>query len=151
MLSKSEIDKKFAGQALKTGAPVTPAHSAAEGAVAADGDESAHRRRDRVQHEADPYLHEAPEVAEVDLAELGKLSRRFGDVADAPDGYPPMRLMDAEQFRGRGPAGTGHAAGSPGYGAAVPLPTAPLSPGPDSGPLFSRPPLGDIAWTRETR
>ena len=39
MLTKSEIDKKFAGRALKAAEALTPAHAAAEAALDADGTE----------------------------------------------------------------------------------------------------------------
>jgi hypothetical protein len=142
MLSTWEAERQWQARALALKAEaVTPAHSAAEGAMdadeAEDGEDAKRRRRERVQHEADPYLHEAPEVDCVDVAEAGKLRI---EAVDVPVGYPPMRLVDAEQFR-RGPATAGHAADSPGYappGRPVPVPSATLSPG-----MISRPPLGD--------
>ena len=62
MLTRSQIDRLYAQQALKAEA-LTPQHSAAGAAVDADDVEDAERRRRRVQHEADPYPVEAPEVA----------------------------------------------------------------------------------------
>ena len=141
MLTKSQIDKKFAARALtlkmEVPAPPTPGHSAAEGAVDADnGEDAKRRRRERVQHEVDPYLHEAPEVDCVDLAELGK---RYRQAMDVPTGYPPLRQVSAEDFR-RAPATAGHAAYSPGYetpGRPVPVPTATLAPGMVTRPLLT--------------
>jgi hypothetical protein len=138
MLSRAEIDRKFAQQAqvLKSGTP-TPAHAAAEAAVDAEDGEGAVRRRERIQHEVDsvdPYLHDAPEVAHADLP------KAFDQAVNVPEGYPPMRPMHAEQFR-RGPATAGHAADSPGYaplGRPVPVPSATLAPG-----MITRPPLSD--------
>jgi len=49
---------------------------------AEDGEDAKRRRRERVQHEVDPYLHEAPKV---DHADLGK---RFSQAGSVPDGYP---------------------------------------------------------------
>ena len=137
MLSKTEIDRKFAARVrvLKTGT-VTPLHSAAEAGLDAEGTDDAEVRRDRVQHEADPYLHEAPRVAEVDLAELDKAYRQ---AFDTPSGYPPMRPVDAEQFR-RPLVTAGHEANSPGYappGQAVPVPSATLAPGMITRPLLA--------------
>lgn len=71
-------------------------------------EETARRRRERIQHEVDPvgpYLHEAPEVDHVDLAELAKA---YNQAIDTPEGYPPMRPVTAEQFRTR-PAAPGQA------------------------------------------
>jgi hypothetical protein len=134
MLSRWEVDRQFAARALALKAEaLTPAHAAAEGAVEAEGDEDAKRRRRRVQHEAEPYPIEVPEV---DCADLGK---RYREAFDTPDGYPPMRLVDAEQFR-RGPATAGHAADSPGYGPpgqAVPVPSVTLAPGMVTRPLLT--------------
>jgi hypothetical protein len=138
MRSRSEVDRQFAAQglAVKAGVPVTPAHSTAEGAVEAEDDDAAERRRERVQHEADPYLHEAPEVDCVDLAGLGKFR---GGAADTPEGYPSMRQVDAEAFR-RPPATEGHAAYSAAYGTpgqAAPVPAATLAPGMATRPLLA--------------
>ena len=135
MLTPSEIDKKFARRALKAAEALTPAHAAAEAGMNADGTDGAseaERRRDRVQHEADPYLHEAPEVDHLDCAEVAK---RFNQAFDTPDGYPAMRPVAAEQFR-RPPATAGHGYGPPGR--PVPVPSATLTPG-----MITRPPLSD--------
>jgi hypothetical protein len=136
MLSRWEKDRQFAARALalKAGA-LTPQHSAAEAAVDADaeGDNDADRLRRRIQHEAEPYPIEVPEV---DCADLGK---RYREAFDTPDGYPPMRMVDAEQFRRR-PVAAGHAADSPGYGPpgqAVPVPSATLAPGMVTRPLLT--------------
>jgi hypothetical protein len=132
MLTPAQIDKKFAARALKAEA-LTPGHSAAEGAVGADDD--AEQLRRRVQHEADPYLHE-DDLPEVARADLGK---RYNEAFDVPSGYPPMRTVDAEQFR-RGPITVGEAAYSPAYsqpGRAVPVPTATLAPGMATRPLLT--------------
>lgn len=131
MLTKWQVVRKFAAQALKAEA-LTPQHSAAEAAQEAD---EAGRRRDRIQHEADPYLHEddLPEVAHVDLP------KAFNQAVDVPEGYPPMRPVNAEDFRRR-PATTGHAAYSAGYevpGQAVPVPSATLAPGMATRPLLT--------------
>jgi hypothetical protein len=82
------------------GDPVTPQHSAAEAGQAADeargGEDAKRRRRERIQHEADPvdpYLHEAPEVAYADLP------KAYDQAVNVPEGYPPMRPVHAEQFR----------------------------------------------------
>jgi hypothetical protein len=138
MLTRAEIDRKFA---QKAPGAVTPAHSAAEAGQESDEagtrDEDAKRRlRERVQHEADPYLHEAPEVDCLDVSELGKFRT---EAVDVPAGYPPMRPIDAEQFR-RGSATAGHAAYSPGYetpGRPVRIPSASLAPGQVSRPLLT--------------
>src|SRR6266567_4622668 len=132
MRTRYQVDRQAAAVALKTGMP-TPGHAAAEAGLAADeaGHEAGHedqaraarRRRERVQHEAEPYPDEVPDVDRFDVGELGKLHTQAVDV---PEGYPPMRLVDAEQFR-RGPAAAGHAANSPGYaapGRPVPVPSA---------------------------
>jgi hypothetical protein len=135
MLTRSQIDRKIAERALKAEA-LTPQHSAAEAAVGAGDDEDAKRRRDRVRHEADPYPADVPEVAEVDLADLGK---RFTQAADVPEGYPPMRPVHAEDFR-RAPIAADHQANSPGYappGQAVPVPSATLSAGMITRPLLT--------------
>jgi hypothetical protein len=135
MLIPSEIDKKFA---QKAPGAATPAHSAAEAEVSEAGgdEETAGRLRERIQHEADPYLHEAPEVDCLDVSELGKFRT---EAVDVPAGYPPMRPVTAEQFR-RGPATAGHAANSPGYappGRPVPVPSATLAPGMVTRPLLT--------------
>jgi hypothetical protein len=132
MLTRSQIDKKFAARALKAEA-LTPGHAAAEGAM--DDEETARRRRERVQHEADPYLHEEdlPEVAQADLP------KAFNQAFDTPAGYPSMRTVNAEQFR-RGPIADGEAAYSPAYsqpGRAVPVPSATLAPGMATRPLLA--------------
>lgn len=134
MLTTYQMDRQFAAQALKAEA-LTPQHSAAEAAQEADEAGRAERRRQRVQHEADPYLHEAdlPEVAHADLP------KAFNQAVDVPEGYPPMRPVHAEQFR-RGPVAAGHEANSPGYappGHAVPIPSATLAPGMATRPLLT--------------
>lgn len=139
MLTKLEIDKKFAGRALKAAEALTPAHAAAEAALDADGTEcpdEAELRRERIQHLVDPYPPDLPEVDQLDCAEIGK---RFNQAFDAPDGYPPLRPVNAEQFR-RPPVAAGHVANSPGYDPprrAVPVPSATLAPGMISRPLLS--------------
>lgn len=138
MLTKSQIDKKFAEQALKAEA-LTPQHSAAEAGLDAEDTEGpgeAERRRERVQHLAEPYPPDLPEVDELDCAEMGK---RYRQAADTPVGYPSMGSVDPERFR-RGPL-AGHAALSPGYeqpGRPVAVPSATLAPG-----MITRPPLTD--------
>jgi hypothetical protein len=134
MLTRSQVDRQFAAQALMAEA-LTPQHSAAEAAQGADEAGDARRRRERIQHEADPYLHEddLPEVAHVDLP------KAFDQAVNIPEGYPPLRPVHAEQFRRR-PVAAGHAADSPGYGApgqAVPIPSATLAPGMISRPLLT--------------
>jgi len=136
MLTRYQVDRQFAAQALKAEA-LTPQHSAAEAAVSAEGDEGAKRSlRERIQHEADPYLHEddLPEVAQADLP------KAFDQAVNVPEGYPPMRPVRAEDFR-RGPL-TGHAAYGAGYepGRPVSIPAEALSPGTATSPaLFSKP------------
>lgn len=139
MRTRSEVDRLFTARtiALKGDVPagLTPQHSAAEAAVDADGDEDAERLRRRIQHEADPYLHEddLPEVAHADLP------KAFDQAVNVPEGYPPMRPVHAEDFR-RAPATAGHAAYSPGYkqpGRAVPVPSAALTPGMVARPLLT--------------
>jgi hypothetical protein len=105
-----EVDQAYARQALKAAGTLTPAHAAAEGAVEAAGeDEEARRRREHVQHEADPYPPEAPEV---DCADLGT---RYGQAYDpTAAGYPAPAPVSPEQFR-RAPLTTGEAAYSAGY------------------------------------
>ena len=135
MLTRSQIDRKFA---LKAEA-LTPLHSASEAVVDAegtDGPDEAELRRERIQHLADPYPADLPEVDEVDVAELGK---RFNQAVDVPEGYPAMRPVHAEQFR-RAPIAAGHEANSPGYappGRAVPVPSATLAPGMIVRPLLT--------------
>jgi len=95
------------------------------------GEDAKQRRRERVQHEVDPYLHEAPEVDCVDVP------KAYNQAVDVPEGYPPLRPVHAEQFR-RGPVTADHAAYSPGYaapGRPVPVPAAALAPGMASRPL----------------
>lgn len=140
MRTPSQVDRLFAERAaaVKAGVPasLTPQHAAAEAAQEADGTDAAEQRRRRVQHEADPYPVDVPEVAEVDLADLGK---RFTQAVDTPGGYPPMRPVSAEDFRRR-PATAGHAAYSPGYeqpGRPVPVPPGALAPGMISRPLLT--------------
>lgn len=138
MLTRSQIDKRIAERALKA-EDLTPGHAAARAGLGIEDGETAdeaERRRRRVQHEADPYLHEGdlPEVAHADLP------KAFNQAFDTPDGYPPMHLVNAEEFR-RPPIADGRAAYSPGYGPpdrAVPVPSAPLAPG-----MISRPVLTD--------
>ncbi len=132
MLTRYQVDRQFAAQALKAEA-LTPQHSAAEAGM--DDEETARRRRDRVQHEADPYLHEEdlPEVAHADLP------KAFDQAVDVPSGYPAMRPVCAEEFR-RGPLTAGQEAYSAGYGPgqAFPVPSATLAPG-----MITRPVLTD--------
>jgi len=116
-----EIDQMYARQALKAAQVLTPAHAAAEGAVeAAVEDELARRRREHVQHEADPVPPEAPEVAEV------RLGKRFTQAYDPTEaGYPVPATISPDQFR-RGPVTTGQASYSAGY--EPPLPMSSLAP-----------------------
>ncbi len=132
MLTRSQIDRTFA---LKAEA-VTPLHAAAAAGLDARDADEAERRRQRVQHEADPYLHEddLPEVAHADL------SKAFNQAVDVPEGYPPMRPVRAEEFR-RGPLTAGQEAYSPGNGPpgqAMPIPSATLAAG-----MITRPALTD--------
>jgi hypothetical protein len=113
-------------QAVKGGdVPLTPGHSAAEGAMdAMNGQDhgevsEAEQLRRRVQHEVDPV-----DVPEVDVAELGK---RYDQAFGVPSGYPAFRPVHAEQFR-TGPATPGRP---------VPVPTATLN-----AAALTRPPLG---------
>jgi hypothetical protein len=70
-----EIDQMYTRRALKAAGSLTPGHAAAESTVeAADEDELARRRREHVQHEAEPYPDDAPEVAHADLGK--RLQRR---------------------------------------------------------------------------
>lgn len=113
-------------QAVK-GDAVTPQHAAAQAAQAADeaGPDEAERRRQRVQHLADPYPADLPEVDEVDLAEVGK---RYNQAYDTPAGYPAMRPVRAEQFR----------QGRVTPGQPMPVPRETLAPG-----MVTRPALSD--------
>ena len=66
---------------------------------AGDGEEDqAEEARRRVQHQAEPYPPDVPEVAHADL---GKLYRQ---AVNAPDGYPPFGHVNPEAF----PPGTDH-------------------------------------------
>ena len=137
MRTPSQVDRLFAERAAAVKAEVpaslTPRHSAAEAAVNAEDDKEAERRRERVQHLAEPYPVEVPEV---DCADLGK---RYREAFDTPDGYPPMHLVRAEEFR-RAPIAADHAANSPGYappGRAVPVPSATISAGMIARPLLT--------------
>jgi len=105
---------------LKTGAP-TPGHAAAEGAVCADDpDETdlAERRRLGIQHEADPYPAEAPEVARADLGKV------HGGLYTFPPDYPVPDQVDVTDFQ-RPPLAAGHQVLSPGYEPARTAPQAP--------------------------
>ena len=139
MKTRAAIDQMWDRQALKAAQAarsLTPGHAAAEGALDADDEnERARRRRERVQHEVDPYMHEAPEVASFDV---GKMYRDGLDMPANP-GYPAMRPVSPEAFR-RGPVIAGEAAYSAGYavpGRAVPVPSAILAPGMISRPLLT--------------
>jgi hypothetical protein len=138
MLTRTQMDRKFAARALKAAEALTPAHAAAEAGLDADGTEcpdEAELRRERIRHLADPYPPDLPEVDQLDVAEVGK---RFNQAFDTPDGYPPLRPVNAEQFR-RPPGAPGHAADSPGYGPPgrpVPVPSATLT-----AEMISRPAL----------
>jgi hypothetical protein len=134
MLTRWELDRVIAGQALKTGAP-TPGHAAAEGAVDGQDPDEAERRRLRVQHAADPYT-EPAELPAVDCAELGK---RYNQAYDTPDGYPQPGRVDPEEFR-RAPLAAGRAAYGTAYqepGRAVPVPSTAMSPGTAVRPLLA--------------
>jgi hypothetical protein len=141
VLSRHEIDRKFDEQSRlsKTAQPLTPGHAAAEAAneYAAANEEAAEaeRRRRRIQHEVDPYLHEAPEVASFDV---GKVYRDALNVPEHPD-FPAPGPVNPEMFR-RGPVVAGESAYSPGYaapGQAVPVPSVTLAPGTATRPLLS--------------
>lgn len=95
MLSRWEADHQFAARALALKSEgLTSQHSAAEAAVdAEDDDDAKRRRREHIQHEVDPYLHEAPGVAHADLG------KAYDQAVDVPEGYPPLRPVHAEQFR----------------------------------------------------
>lgn len=134
-------------KAQETAEPPTPGHSAAEAAneYARDTAEAAEaqRRRQRIQHEVDPYLHEAPEVDHLDPAGLGK---RYNQAVDFPEGYPPTQHVTAEDFR-RPPSAEGHAAFSPGYAPPtqpVSIPGLVMPPTAVTGPEFSRPHAPEI-------
>ena len=103
--------------------------------AAEDQDGLARRRREHVQHEVDPYMHEAPEVAHLDV---GKLYRQALDVPAHPD-FPAPGPISPEAFR-RGPVDAGEAAYSPGYappGQAVPVPSATLTAAMITRPLLT--------------
>jgi hypothetical protein len=114
MRTRLEVDRAYDRQALKSGQvpPLTPGHTAAAAAVeAGTEDEVARRHREHVQHEVDPYLHEAPEVAHLDLR------KAYRDAVDLPvnPGYPaPGPMGNWGDFR-REPLVSDHAAYSPGY------------------------------------
>jgi hypothetical protein len=113
MLTRFQVVRLAAERArvLKAEA-LTPLHAASEAMHDAGGDDEAERRRRRVQHEADPYPVEAPEVA---VADLDKAFRQASDVAT---GYPPMAPpLSADMFR-RGPVTSGEAS----YGADYDVP-----------------------------
>jgi hypothetical protein len=147
MLTPFELDQRRNTQALKaqtqTQAQVpTPQHAAAASANEyADGiaeAAEAERQRSRIQHEVNPPP-EVPEVAEADLAALGK---RFSQAAYdvVPAGYPaPMGPVSPETFR-RGTLTAGEAAVSPGYAPSarpVPIPSATISAAAVSRPLLT--------------
>jgi hypothetical protein len=70
-----------------------------------DDDALAERRRERVQHEAEPYPDDVPEVVQADL------DKAFRQAPDVAAGYPPMAPPpSADMFRR--PLVSGHA--SPG-------------------------------------
>jgi hypothetical protein len=98
VLTPYEIGQRIAQRAQMSKAEaLTPAHSAAEAAMGTGDDddeaEAAKRLRRRVQHEADLYPPEVPEVAHADL---GKLYRQAVNV---PEGYPPFGHVNPEAFR----------------------------------------------------
>jgi hypothetical protein len=98
-----------------------------------DEEDQAEEARRRVEHEADPYLHEAPEVAEADLG------KRFSQAFDVPSGYPAPGRVDPEAFR-RGPIVAGEAAYGVGYASSarpMPVPSATLSAAAVSRPLMT--------------
>lgn len=140
MLTPWELERRLEQQramALKAQA-LTPQHSAAEAGMEEAGEDAVRRRREHIQHEVDPYPPDLPEVDHLDCAEVGK---RFSQACEVefPAGYPPLRPLNAEEFR-RAPAAAGHAAYSPGYGApgqAVPVPSSVLSPGMVTRPLLT--------------
>ena len=112
------------------GDPLTPQHSACEGAEDAAeeaGPGEAERRRQRVQHQAEPYPAAAPEVAHADLGKLSdRAAKAYRDAPSIPwrpgephPGVPDPGLLarDAEPMTpSRHPLITdGHAATSPGH------------------------------------
>ena len=139
MLTPFELEQRLEQRAriLKAEA-LTPQHAAAEAAMGACDDEEdqaeeAEEVRRRVQHEADPYLHDAPEVAHADLG------KRFDQAYDTPAGYPQMGAVSPETFR-RGPIVTGEAAYGPGYcppARRVPVPSATVSAAAIARPLMT--------------
>ena len=89
--------------------------------------------RRRIQHQAEPYPPEAPEVAEADLG------KRYNQAHDIPSGYPQPARVTAGDFR-RGPITGDHAAYSPGYSPSarpVPVPSATLSAAAITRPLMT--------------
>jgi hypothetical protein len=109
ILSRYEIaaaELRKAAQA-RARAGVTPAHASAAASLAAcegDGDgqaEDAERRRDRVQHLADPYPDDSA-------------AKAYRDAYEVPADYPQPVRVSPEDFR-RGPVRPGHDAPSPGY------------------------------------
>lgn len=138
MLTPYEIEQRIAQRAQMSKAEaLTPAHSAAEAAMGTGDDddeaEAAERLRRRIQHEADLYPPEVPEVAHADL---GKLYRQAVNV---PEGYPPFGHVNPEAFR-RGPITGGEAAYSPGYDPAarpVPVPSATMNAAAITRPLMT--------------
>jgi hypothetical protein len=134
MLTPGEIDRIIEQRALKAEA-LTPAHSAAEAAMGGEDDDEgqAEELRRRIQHQAEPYPLEVPEVAEADLG------KRYSQAWDAPSGYPPLRQVSAEEFR-RGPVTAGEAAYGVNYeppARPVAVPSATLDPGMISRPLLT--------------
>jgi len=128
-----EIDRMCAERALKAAQNLTPGHTLAEAAVeVADEDDDARRRRERVQHEADPYAGEFPALAGTGL---GKRYTQAYDPAEA--GYPVPASISPERFR-RGPLTTGEAAYSVGY-----EPPGEMSSLAPESRLVARPLMGD--------
>jgi hypothetical protein len=93
------------GRALKGG--LTPQHSAAEAAldVPDDDEDQAEEARRRVQHEADPYPADAPEVHD-------GLGKAYRDAVPGPGNFPVPSPVDMTGFQ-RPPLTAGQPAASP--------------------------------------
>jgi hypothetical protein len=105
VLTPWEINRKIDKRArvLKAAQAATPLHSACEAAEDTDGEPEAERRRARIQHLAEPYPPEVPEVAAADL------DKAYREASDVPSGYPLMEPVNPEMFR-RGPVRAGQSA-----------------------------------------
>lgn len=137
MLTPWEIDLRIEKQERAArDAGLTPRHSAAAaGLEAGDGedDDEAEEVRRRVQHQAEPYPPDAPEVVHADL------DKAYRQAFDAPTGYPGMARVSPEAFR-RGPIAAGEAAYGIDYDVSarpVPVPSGTLGAAAIGRPLIT--------------